>query len=412
MSPIRWNPSRRGLLGSLLALGAVGVPRGARASGSGPKYLLIWWNSGGWDATYTFDPHFESSVIPGDPDAGPASAGDLSWASNPTRPSVDRLLSTHGSRACIINGLNVGSIGHDSCTILALTGRRTAASPDLPAMLAHATGQDHALPYLNLGGPRFIGEFGSILAPVNHVLGGTLAGNLPRSTAVDSRAEALVDAYLSDVAGRLADGGDPRTTAVRDALQRRSQLAPYAGVLELSPEPGAEELSALAVRAIQDDLARAIVVQAPLPNMVQWDSHVDNDYHQDLAFEASFSGLADLLDTLHRAPGHDGGTLLDDTLVLAMSEMGRAPALNAANGKDHWPYTSVLAVGGGLTGGRVLGATDASQVSAAVDLASGAVSSSGQVLTPSNLMAGLLEAFDVDPAGYLPGVDPYRALFG
>jgi hypothetical protein len=411
MSWSRASPSRRDLLGSLLAVGALGWTPRARAAGSGPRYLLIWWNAGGWDPTFVFDPHFDSSIIPRDPDATPLSAGDLTWSSNATRPSVDRLLTSHGTRSCIINGLNVGSIGHDSCTILALTGRRTAAAPDLPAMLAHATAQDRALPYLNLGGPRFMGEHGSVLAPVNHILGGTLAGNLPRTATVDPTAEALVESYLTDVAADVASGGDPRAQAIQAALQRRSQLVPYASVLELSVEPDTAEYVSLAVRAIQDDLARAIVIQAPLPNMVQWDSHVDNAYHQDAAFESSFSALADLIDTLHRAPGHDGGTLLDETLVLSMSEMGRAPALNAANGKDHWPYTSVLAIGGGISGGRVLGGTDDAQVSHPIDLSTGSPTPSGSVLTPANLMAGLLEAFDVDPTAYLPDIPPYRALF-
>jgi len=403
--------SRRTLLGSLLAAGALGGTR-ARAAGEGPKFLLIWWNKGGWDTTYAFDPHFGSDIIPGDPDATLASAGDLSWASNPTRPSVDRVFTSHGSRACIVNGLNVGSIGHDSCTILALTGQRTAAAPDIGAMLSHATGRDQALPYLNLGGPRFTGELGAMLAPVNHILGGTLAGDLPRSAAVDTSSEALVDRYLSTVSTRVAASGDARAGAFRDALDRRQRISPYASVLSLSEAPDTNEYTALAVRALQDDLTRAVVIQAPLPNMVNWDSHVDNAYHQDAAFEASFSSLADLLDTLHRTEGTEGGTLLDETLVLAMSEMGRAPALNAGNGKDHWPYTSVLAVGGGISGGRVVGATDATQVSEPIDLSSGVPSSTGTVLTPAHFMAGVLEAFAVDPEAYLPGITPFRALWG
>ena len=412
-SSARWPgpcPSRRGLLGSLLAAGVLGLPRRARAAGA-PKYLLIWWNRGGWDTTFVFDPHFGSSVIPGDPDAAPMSAGDLTWASNVSRPSVDRILSAHGSRACIVNGVNVGSIGHDSCTILALTGQRTAAAPDLPAMLAHATGRDQALPYLNLGGPRFMGPYGSMLAPVNHVLGGTLAGSLPRSVAVDGRTDDLVDRYLSDVAAAASAGGDARTTAWREALDRKERLAPYASVLELSETPDISENIDLAVRAIQDDLTRAIVLQAPLPNQAIWDSHVDNQPNQDAAYEHSFAALGELLDTLQRTAGSDGGTLLDDTLVLAMSEMGRAPALNTANGKDHWPYTSLLAIGGGITGGRVLGATDDAQVSVPVDFETGAASAAGSVLTPAHLMAGILERFDVDPAADLPGVAPFRALF-
>jgi len=403
--------SRRDLLGAMAALGAVGLGRPGRASGSGPRYLLVWWSAGGWDTTFAFDPHFESDVIPGDPTAERASLGELTWASSPTRPAVDRLFERHGSKACIINGLNVGSIGHDSCTILALTGQRSAASPDLSAMLAQATGSDRALPYLNLGGPRFTGPYGAMLAPVNHVLGGTLTGSLPRSATADPTTDALVDSYLAGVADAVAAGGDANAAAFRDALGRRDLLAPHAHLLELSESPDSDEYVSLALRALQDDLTRAVVVQSPLPNLVIWDSHVDNAYHQDAAFNHSFAALGDLLDALAETEGVDGGSLLDDTLVLAMSEMARAPALNVANGKDHWPYTSLLAVGGGITGGRVLGGTDAAQVSEPVDLETGAIAAGGTVLSPAHLMAGVLEAFDVDPGELLPGVAPYRGLF-
>ena len=51
--------------------------------------------------------------------------------------------------------------------------------------------------------------------------------------------------------------------------------------------------------------------------------------------------------------------LLDETLVLVMSEMGRSPKLNG-DGRDHWgrAYCNVLA-GAGVARGRVVGRTDA-----------------------------------------------------
>jgi len=53
--------------------------------------------------------------------------------------------------------------------------------------------------------------------------------------------------------------------------------------------------------------------------------------------------------------------LLDETLVLVTSEMGRTPRVNASAGRDHWTYCygSMLA-GAGIKGGAVVGASDAS----------------------------------------------------
>jgi hypothetical protein len=51
--------------------------------------------------------------------------------------------------------------------------------------------------------------------------------------------------------------------------------------------------------------------------------------------------------------------LLGETLVCNIAEFGRTPRVNPAGGRDHWPqcYTVYFA-GGGVQGGRVVGASD------------------------------------------------------
>jgi hypothetical protein len=52
--------------------------------------------------------------------------------------------------------------------------------------------------------------------------------------------------------------------------------------------------------------------------------------------------------------------LLDETLVVIMSEMGRTPKINGNAGRDHWTYCySALFAGAGIRGGSVYGASDA-----------------------------------------------------
>ncbi len=69
-------------------------------------------------------------------------------------------------------------------------------------------------------------------------------------------------------------------------------------------------------------------------------------------FDRGFSGLiADL----------DERGMLDDTLVVVLSEHGRTPKLNNAKGagRDHWSQAySALFAGGGVARGRVVGKTD------------------------------------------------------
>jgi uncharacterized protein (DUF1501 family) len=52
--------------------------------------------------------------------------------------------------------------------------------------------------------------------------------------------------------------------------------------------------------------------------------------------------------------------LLATTLVLVSSEFGRTPKINPTAGRDHWPKVfSVLLAGGGVKGGMVYGASNA-----------------------------------------------------
>jgi uncharacterized protein (DUF1501 family) len=72
------------------------------------------------------------------------------------------------------------------------------------------------------------------------------------------------------------------------------------------------------------------------------------------------AGLSNLLDDLAAAPGINGGTLLDETLVVAMGEFGRTVGpLTNQDGRDHYFQHFAVFAGGGVTGGRVIGKTTA-----------------------------------------------------
>ena len=87
-----------------------------------------------------------------------------------------------------------------------------------------------------------------------------------------------------------------------------------------------------------------------------WDTHWEHypRMRNELmpGFDRGFSGLISDLDQRG---------LLDETLVLVLSEHGRTPKLNKANGggRDHWSQAyTVLLAGGGVARGRVIGKTD------------------------------------------------------
>ena len=86
-----------------------------------------------------------------------------------------------------------------------------------------------------------------------------------------------------------------------------------------------------------------------------WDTHTRNfpimrEYNLPY-FDLTYSAL--LSDLEQRG-------LLDETLVVVMSEMGRTPKVNGNGGRDHWTYCySIFMAGAGLRGGTVYGASDA-----------------------------------------------------
>ena len=47
--------------------------------------------------------------------------------------------------------------------------------------------------------------------------------------------------------------------------------------------------------------------------------------------------------------------LAGKVVIAVGSDFGRTPAYNAQNGKDHWNITSMMFMGAGIAGGRVIG---------------------------------------------------------
>ncbi|MBL05199.1 MAG: hypothetical protein CMJ99_06140 [Planctomycetes bacterium] len=78
--------------------------------------------------------------------------------------------------------------------------------------------------------------------------------------------------------------------------------------------------------------------------------------------------------------------LLDETLVVFLTDFGRTPKINGNGGRDHHPgvYSMVLA-GGGIQGGQVYGSSDSSGVSPGSD-----------ACTPADFHATVYKAMGID----------------
>lgn len=104
----------------------------------------------------------------------------------------------------------------------------------------------------------------------------------------------------------------------------------------------------LAARRLIEEGVRCVEV-----TLNGWDTHVNNkEGHvtQNDQLDPAFSAL--IKDLKQR-------NLLESTVVICGGEFGRTPKQNPLEGRDHWPHGFTVAMaGGGIQGGRVIGATD------------------------------------------------------
>lgn len=145
---------------------------------------------------------------------------------------------------------------------------------------------------------------------------------------------------------------------------------------------------------------------------ITWDIHGSKPF---TSIEGMKTIVAPMYDQAYSAlieDLHQRG-LLGDTLVTGLSEFGRTPKVNPAGGRDHWPqcFTCSFA-GGGVQGGRVVGASDTI----------GAFPAERPV-KPGDIVATIFHSLGLDHESHLPGpagrpfaltdfgTDPIKELF-
>jgi hypothetical protein len=211
---------------------------------------------------------------------------------------------------------------------------------------------------------------------------------------------AEVDQFRRDLEGDPVIG---KLDAVNQRAYEITTSSRTRDAFDLSREPGALRdrygrhlygQSLLLSRRLIESGVR--FVQANMGPMNSWDWHNDEDRAIGNMVPPWDQAFSTLLEDLH-----DRG-LLKETLVLAMSEMGRNPILgrsvtgaaaNAANpgGRNHWQNCWSMAVaGGGIHGGTVVGQSD--ELGGFPD---------GEAFYPNDVAATVYHALGIDPRSEL-----------
>lgn len=400
--------SRRQFLQGSLGLGALGwggIPLhpSASASISGSKRKFIFLRvPGGWDTTRVFAPMFENSNIDMEEDAQRSIIGDLSFVSHPDRPEVDDYFQAFASETAILNGVIIPNINHMICNRLLYTGSSTGIEPDWATRIAAAKAEDYPLPHMLLSGQAIGGLQSDLIVNVgeNGQLGQLLNGeilehsDLPVSPPTQT-IENISNLYLEQAIKQTqAHQNQNFLDSYSQALERIKLMKSLAAEIRWNTDGSDQSQIDLTVDLLRSDLTRSITLEF---YRLTFDSHEDNASKQSRNFSQLFAFLHNLVNTLATTEGLSRPSLLDETTILVLSEMGRTPYQNSAKGKEHWYHTSGMMIGSGIQGGRVFGGYSDLFYGEPVDLATGEIFSQGQEITPKILGATILALADIDP---------------
>ena len=134
-------------------------------------------------------------------------------------------------------------------------------------------------------------------------------------------------------------------------------------------------------------------------------------YVSDFDTHSNHEGLhGDLLDRLLAAITYsldfaDQLGILDRLTIIVGSDFSRTPEYNDGGGKDHWPVGSMMLIGPGIKGNRVIGATDDNLIARNVNLDTLELDDDGDRLTPGHIHATLRKHLGIFDFGVSSGFD-------
>lgn len=418
--------SRRALLGRVAVAGgalALGLPgvlgRALAASGSGAsrRRFVFVVNRGGWDPLTVLAPMFGEASVAMGPGASAAAAHGVPYVDHAQRPGVRAFMEAHAGRLAVVQGVSVRSVSHDVCQVTMMTGAATGGAPDFATRLAQA-GEGDALPHLVVSGPVYAGALSSLVArtgatgQLEDLVTGALAerSDVPL-TRLSAPSERLVEDFVRRRTAAWADAAPEsgKRRAMREALERAERLEALSWDMSFAGDGSLAAQVEVAVSALALGVAQCVTISPP----VSWDTHTDSDNQQSRLWDGLFVGLKRLVDRLAATPaaGAAGArVLLDDTVVVVMSEMGRTPQLNSDQGRDHWPWTVAMVLGAGVRGGRVYGGYDGGYTGLGVDPASGELDARRPGTSPAQLGATLLALAGLDPGDAGVGATPIGGM--
>jgi len=377
-----------------------------QANAADPNHFWVMVHAGGgWDPTSLCDPKGNALRNDG---RGPVnqyqteqikSVGNIRYSPYPdsvTDPGIfDNFFTSYQSQLLVVNGIDHQTNSHSAGTRNAWSGSSDMGMPGFAALVAAVTARDLPMTFLSNGGYDFTD---SLVSPTRASGSGAFQElafpNRPNPN--DSNQQFLDQNENSslDIHKLIVDASNKRLnrqieqellpqrrTAMSQlfiARNGKNNLNTLVNKLPGQISGGMKGQAEIAVAAFASNMA----VSA---NLVSggFDTHGNHD-------NSHFPRLATLLDGVdHLMQEINRHGLADRVTVVIGSDFGRTPYYNNGNGKDHWNVTSLMMLGAGVQGDRVVGATDANFNALAINPESLEVDPNGVVLTPSHVHQNL-----------------------
>lgn len=338
-------------------------PKSSNAPYEGTLFLFI--NAGGgWDPTSFCDP--KGAAIADAPDRmNNYLSDDIMRAGNIDYAPVFAPLDTgndffqeYHQDLLVVNGLDMRTNGHDAGNRHCWSGRLTEGHPSMAAFFAAAFGVQQPLAFLSFG------AYSETAGLVARTRSGNI--NVLQRLAYPSRMnpdDETTNFHHPAIQEHIARAQKDREVALleRQGLPRiresmgtlftsRSGSSELRRLTEFLPEEFSDnpigEQAQLALAAFK----AGVCVSANL-SIGGFDTHGNHDQNQ-------IPRLQTLLDGVHVLWQEAKRMEVADRVFVAMgSDFGRSPGYNDGNGKDHWSISSMMFMGKGVSGNRVVGSS-------------------------------------------------------
>lgn len=348
--------------------------------------------SGGWDPTSFCDPKgdahninrysaglietlttggYQEPIKLAPSNATGNTGNGINWLSNENK----NFINNYKNKIRIVNGIDTTTNNHDTGPIYIWSGKINVGHPTIAALVAGARGPQAPLAFINNGGYSYTGGVISS-SQLNNI---DRIKELARPNREKPSSASDVQTYFSDCTHQRIEQfrknrlekqtvkqNLPRLQEslkifknAREATEKLEFFVAEAESIEnrLSTDAGFKNNFDKNFLFKQFMIARAAwkagLCASVSMSISGFDSHVNHDTRQRNSLNNLLNGVR-LMAT--EAAAHGG---INDVLIAVGSDFGRTPRYNAGSGKDHWPITSMMFLGGAIpSGGTTGGSSD------------------------------------------------------